>query len=184
MLNLLYYWHLVLGGLVIKSDLSKKTFLSTYILTLVKPLPFTEMAELPELPNWKKTNVSICQIGIVFMFADLIRPFALIAKTRFHSLKDAWTILEVMSLMSTIWNMSLFTNFSISLNFRWFRCKSCSSGRKPSLSSEEDIYVPKDSFKKRCLRSVFIFVYFLLAVVAVVVTYAMVQVCTCFIISI
>ena len=118
------------------------------------------------------------------MFADLIRPFALIAKTRFHSLKDAWTILEVMSLMSTIWNMSLFTNFSMSLNFRWFRCKSCSSGRKPSLSSEEDIYVPKDPFKKRCLRSVFIFVYFLLAVVAIVVTYAMVQVCTCSIISI
>ena len=86
--------------------------------------------------------------------------------------------------MSTIWNMSLFTKFSMSLNFRWFRCKSCSSGRKPSLSSEEDIYVPKDPFKKRCLRSVFIFVYFLLAVVAVVVTYAMVQVCTCSIISI
>ena len=39
-LNLLHYWHLV--------PFQKKLFFSTAILTLVKLLPLTEMAELPE----------------------------------------------------------------------------------------------------------------------------------------
>ena len=50
-LNLLYYWHFLFGGFLIKFYLLKNTFLSTYILTLAKPLPLTEMAELP---NWEK----------------------------------------------------------------------------------------------------------------------------------
>ena len=50
------YWHLVLGGLVIKILPIEKTYLSRYILALVKPLPLTEMAELSELPNWEKLD--------------------------------------------------------------------------------------------------------------------------------
>ena len=48
-LNLLYY--LIFDGPVIKFYLLKKTFLSTYVLSLVKPLSLTEMTELPELYN-------------------------------------------------------------------------------------------------------------------------------------
>ena len=44
MLNLLHYRNLVLGGLVTKYYLLNKIS-STYILTLVKPLPLTKMAE-------------------------------------------------------------------------------------------------------------------------------------------
>ena len=56
---------LTLGGLVIKFYLLKKTFHSTYILILVKPLPFTEMAELPE-----KMSKSFCTpTAVVFNFA-------------------------------------------------------------------------------------------------------------------
>ena len=34
---------------------TSETFLSTHIFTLVKPLPLTEIAEMPEFPNWEKT---------------------------------------------------------------------------------------------------------------------------------
>ena len=54
-LNLLHNWHLVLGGQAIKFYLLKKLF-STYILTLVKALLLTEMAELPEKNS---TNLTI-----------------------------------------------------------------------------------------------------------------------------
>ena len=54
-LNLLHYWNLVLGGLVTKYYLLNKIS-SIYILTLVKPLPLTEMAELPELPDWENLD--------------------------------------------------------------------------------------------------------------------------------
>ena len=49
-LNLQNYRQLVLGGLEISFYLLN-FFLSTYSLTLVKPLPLTKIAELAELPN-------------------------------------------------------------------------------------------------------------------------------------
>ena len=49
-LNLLHYWHLVLGGFVIKFYLLKKK-VSSYIHYNVSSLPLTEMAELLELHN-------------------------------------------------------------------------------------------------------------------------------------
>ena len=55
-LNLPHYWHLVLGSLEIKFYLLKKNFLFTYILTFFKPLPLTEVAELPEFPE--KTSIT------------------------------------------------------------------------------------------------------------------------------
>ena len=47
-LNVLYYCHLVLGGVVMKFLPFEKTVLSKYILMLVKYLPLSEMAVLSE----------------------------------------------------------------------------------------------------------------------------------------
>lgn len=56
---------------------------------------------------------------------------------------------------------------------RWL-CRVCLR-KKQTPRAEDDIYFEEDPFKKRCMRACLTFVYILLALIAGVVTYSMVQ---------
>ena len=66
-----------------------------------------------------------------------------------------------------------FSNFYVNV-FTRGKC-SCKQRQASDLDDDDDIYIQDDPFRKRCLRAFLNFIYVLLAIIAVVVTYSMIQ---------